>query len=247
MRLANELLYEVEEGILAGESLNKLSETLNLGKSTLYYYYKHLKGKRYQEPHVTPGSSELEGEIVGIFAGDGSQYYDKKRGSYQVNVHFGLQNEAYARYVQNLLASFFKKRFRFRVYPVQIRLRIESKSVYEYFKNYLEYVPSCKHATVRLRTHDLPLPFVRGFIRGLFDTDGSIRYNTHDKTIRATYHTTSQALADDVSEILTQCTIEYTRYIQDRAGFKRMYIVRIRTRSVRSFLKTFKPFKEKFL
>lgn len=41
---------------------------------------------------IQPRFSEKEGEIAGIFAGDGSQYFEPKAYYYEVNVHFGGHN-----------------------------------------------------------------------------------------------------------------------------------------------------------
>jgi intein/homing endonuclease len=247
MRLSEEKKIFVLHNLQVGISLNKLSRETGIAKSTLYYYYKKLRGKRFTPPYVTPGNSETEGEIVGIFAGDGSQYYDKKDGKYEVNVHFGMHNETYALYVQQLLLSFFKKKFNLKNEQKTYRLRTQSKDIYNYFKNYLAYDPHIKHVTVHLHSLDFPLEFKRGFLRGLFDTDGSIRYNTHDKVVRATFHTTSWELAEQVRMLLAEFDIKHTHYEQRRHGYKPAYIVRIRTSAVRKFLNTVRPFKEKLL
>jgi hypothetical protein len=81
--LSSQLLASITKDILDGLSLKKISIKYGCAKSTLYYHYKKLKGKRYQQPNVAPMFSEIDGEIVGIFAGDGSQYYSKKNSHYE--------------------------------------------------------------------------------------------------------------------------------------------------------------------
>ena len=61
------------------ESLNKIARATGLKKTTIYYYSRKLNGRTYFEPEFELAYSEVEGEIAGIFAGDGSQYYEPKK------------------------------------------------------------------------------------------------------------------------------------------------------------------------
>ena len=201
-------------GLRSGGSLASLSLIHTRSKLAIYYYYKKINGKRFVSPHVRPKWAENEGEIVGIFAGDGSQHHDTKGRKYQVNVHFGSRNLLYAHYVQNLFENFFLKSFRLSDEGACLRLRMESRDIYDYFSNYRAYDPSTKHATVQLHSTHLPGPFLLGFLRGLFDTDGFMLYNTHDKSIRTTFHTSSPQLAVQVQGILSKFTILHTAYQQ---------------------------------
>jgi len=99
------LIFLIENDI----SINQISKKLNLGKSTIYYYYKKIKGRKYKIPEFTPGFTEKEGEIVGIFAGDGSQYFHSKSYHYEVNIHFGKKSYNYLLYVKKLFDNYFNK------------------------------------------------------------------------------------------------------------------------------------------
>jgi len=65
---------------VAGVSLRKMRIRHSLALSTLYYYYRKVNGKNYVSPNVDLRYTESAGEIVGAFAGDGSEYYAKNRG-----------------------------------------------------------------------------------------------------------------------------------------------------------------------
>lgn len=248
-RLPRRLVQEVNLEIKAGTSLNTLSQDYSLNKSTLYYYYKKIKGKKYVQPYVQPNFTEQEGEIVGIFAGDGSQYLDKKGCHYQVNVHFGGHNTEYAYYVRRLFYDFFKKEFRLSRSGVgTLRLRIDSKAIFEFFKNYIEYDSKIKHCTVRLKDIKMPLKFKIGFIRGLVDTDGSILYDNHDRAIRIFFYTTSKHLIEQIGLILRELNVDYGYFQRlDKRGFKPMHIIRLKKCHVDKFLKIVKPYKQKLL
>ncbi len=240
---------KMKELILKGESINKISKELGIGKSTIYYTYKKLKGKRYILPSFDRTASGIEGEIVGIFAGDGSQYLHKKTGHYEVNVHFGIKSKEYSLYVQKLYESFFNHSFRLREEKNGriLRLKIESKIVYHYFKNYLDYIPSVKHSTVKLKTLDLPIPFKIGFLKGLIDTDGSVLYKKDRKKIRVDFSTTSKELASHVCRLLEELGVSYGLTLRDKSlkNEKNVHLIYILTRDTDKFLNIVKPFKLK--
>ena len=246
--LKAEVKEEIMKELRKGTSINKISKLLSLGKSTIYYYYKKINGKKYIPPYVQPNYLEKEGEIVGIFAGDGSQYF-AKGGHYQVNVHFGGHRKDYAIYVQKLFSDYFCKKFQLSfLNDGKLRLRINSKDIFNYFKNYIEYDSKIKHSTVKLRTLEIPLEFKLGLIRGLVDTDGSVLYSNHDKAIIVFYFTTSENLTKHISLILQELSIEHTCTCRnEKVGRKPLYVICILKKDVYKFLNIVKPFKQKLL
>lgn len=199
-RLSEGELFLVKTMIESGESLAQISQITGRRKSTLYFHYKKILGKKFQEPKFETNFSEIEGEIAGIFAGDGSQHYQKSNWQYQVNVHFG--NLEYAEYVKQLFDKYFNKNFRLtKESKGRYRLRSESKKIFNHFKNYLDYVPQVKHSTVRLKHLDFPTGFKIGFLRGLVDTDGTI-CKCKDNRIRVAFTTTSETLANQTKSLL---------------------------------------------
>ena len=236
--------------IWEGVSLNKISLLTKRRKSVLYYYYKKIKGKKYKEPQFEITFSESEGEIVGIFAGDGSQYYAKSNGAYQVNVHFGNVPE-YISYVKELYESYFGKKWAENMhvnhYPnPTYRIRVSDKKIYFFFWNYLEYVSQIKHCTVRLKTMDFPKKFKIGFLRGLLDTDGCVY--TNGKYISIRYYTTSSALAEQICSLLSSLGIVSSLYrIVSKKGYKDIFVIQIWAKSKDRFLNMIKPFKARKL
>jgi hypothetical protein len=97
--------------ITAGVSIKQISATTGIAKSTICYYCKKIRGKKKEYPALKQEFSRVSGEIVGIFAGDGSQYFFNKSYHYEVNIHFGAKNRAYAEYVENLFKCFFQRPF----------------------------------------------------------------------------------------------------------------------------------------
>ena len=244
-RLRPAVKEEMVKSLQRGKSLNTISKEFGIGKSTIYYYYKKMYGKKFIEPVFSPHNSELEGEINGIFAGDGSQYYYAKRGSYQVNVHFGAKNYWYAVYVKQLFEQFFNKKFRLQYESeTKIRIRTESKKIFNYFQNYLSYDRQIKHCTIKLKKN-CSSSFKLGFLKGMFDTDGCLSYSKTEKNVRAFYTTTSQVLATQLGMMLTKLGIIHS--VRSRrpsnTNEKMVYIVYIWRASTNRFIKTVKPMK----
>ncbi len=245
-RLTKKEIGIISERIKAGVSLNKLASSFNLAKSTLYHYYKKIKGKRYKSPQYSINFSEAEGEIVGIFAGDGSQYYYKPSGNYQTNIHFG-NNLQYVNYVKILYESYFNKEwYKFREVSkdksVKYRLRAVNKNTYDYFSNYLIYNKSHKHDTVKLKKINFSNAFKIGFLRGLVDTDGTVcNYNNR---VRISYYSTSKSLIKQIYKFLQELNIQSNIYkIKSKLDYKDIYHCQIFQNDTNKFIKKIRPFK----
>lgn len=245
-RLNEAVIASIAYRIKKGESLNSISKTLNVGKSTLYYYYKKIKGKRYQEPKYAIRLSEKEGEILGIFVGDGSQHYAKSNWNYQTNIHFGNYPD-YANYVKNLFETYFNKKWRLgkEISPknIRYRLRVSDKKIFNYFSHFINYDKHTKHDTVRLKPIKLPLQYKIGFLRGLVDTDGTVCQERESKSIKVVYYTTSSALAKQILKILKELDMACGTSKVTRPDLKDLYNVYILRRDVGKFLKLVKPYK----
>ena len=229
-----------------GKSINKISSTLNIPKSTIYYYYKKIKGKRYQEPQYDIEFSEKEGEIVGIFAGDGSQNYNKINCGYQTNIHFG-NNVPYVTYVKKLYETYFNKKWaswqeNTKDGFIKYRLRVVDKKIFNYFEQYLNYEKSHKHDTVQLKPLSFPQGFKKGFLRGFLDTDGTISLS--DNRIRIVYYTTSEILAQQIKKMCEEFKIFVSIQKRTRKQYKTLFNVYVLASSIDRFLNLIQPFKK---
>ena len=249
MRLDENIKQLLIKKIEDGTSINKISNELNLAKSTIYYHYKKIKGKRYQKAKIKQiGYSKIEGEIVGIFAGDGSQHLDKDRGSYAVSVYFGNRNIDYAIYVQRIFEEHFRKEIPLRkATDHAIKLDTKSKDIFLYFHNYLDFEPKVKHCTVKLKKMDLPPEFLIGFIKGFLDTDGWISKAKDRIEPRIGFSTTSKELAKQIKEIMVLFNVKSGLYTIDKSHVneKTVYNIQIWKESVNKFLNVVQPFKLK--
>lgn len=193
--------------------------------------------------------SEEEGELVGIFAGDGSQYYYKKAGHYYTTIHFGdVPN--YVRYVKKIYDSYFKKNWCvWKEIPKygnpKYRIRVVDMTIFNHFLNYLSYDRKRKHDTVKLINFDFPDSFKIGFLRGFLDTDGTVA--NCKKRIRVQYYTTSKNLSKQISLFLSDLGINNGLCKISRLKNKDIYYIYVLQGDVDSFLKLIKPYKGKWV
>lgn len=241
-RLAKEQIRKIAKLANHGISLNRIAKTIGIRKTTAYYHFLKARGRTFEQlPFATPSQTEA-GELLGIFCGDGSFYFEPKRYHYQLRIHTGI-DDAYTRHVQALYAKIFRRKFRVKKEHNQFIVETSSKRVYEYMKELLAFEPRVKAFTIRLKTTKAPAAFLRGFIRGLFDTDGTV--HAGGKRIRAVFYTISPRLAGQVRRILGTLGIENREYLADKGKHHQLHHISISAASLPKFLKLIKPFKAK--
>ncbi|MFC1774931.1 LAGLIDADG family homing endonuclease [Nanoarchaeota archaeon] len=232
----------LKKKILLGYSINEISREEGLSRATIYYHSKKFSGGKCLLPVFKISATDIEGE-VGIFAGDGSQYFYPKDYHYEIKIHFGNKNLEYAQYVKNLFSECFNKRFRLQQCKGGTVVRIRNKVIFNYFHLYLDYISSKKHCTVKLKTLKLPNKFLIGFLKGFFDTDGCLRYDSIGRRKRAFYTTTSKTLADQIIMLLGQQGVLAYLYVCRHPTNKTRYQIQLSDRSIDNFLKVIRPFK----
>ena len=110
-RLSDPQKEEIKTLTLEGYSLNYIYKRVNISKTTAYYHFRKIKGRTYDMPQPVSDYSRKEGEIIGIFTGDGWFTYYKPNGEYKGFICFGIKNKDYANYVKELYNSFFDRKF----------------------------------------------------------------------------------------------------------------------------------------
>lgn len=249
MTVSTEVQTRIREAFSKGVSRKQVMRDLHLSKNTVIKY----AGTRrppLPPPRIDLAPTEICGEVVGIFAGDGSQFYEPKAGHYETNVHFGELHEGYAQYVKRLYDSFFCKNFRLRKeMPKGLRLRTHSKAIFDFFGNFISYVPSHKHDTVKIREENVTDEFKIGFLRGMIDTDGTIWYSLNKQRVRIVYYTTSKELALQISTYVSELNIEHRIYPYQHKNpkFKLIYRISLWQSGAYRFINKVKPFKAKSL
>lgn len=209
MRLTTHQLEEIERLTKRGLSLNHIAKTLGVSKTTVYYHFRKTRGMTTKKPNIRFESDYKFGEVIGIFAGDGSFHFEPKGYHYQVRVHFGIKSMNYLKYVKFLFDKSFGKEFPiYKGGSKRYVLQAYSKDIAQFFLSVMNFEPSNKSNTVYLRRPFLSnSEFTRGFLRGLLDTDGTI-CNTKTGTAIA-FYTSSEKLAKQISFCLRKFEIKH--------------------------------------
>lgn len=224
-----------------GFSLNRITNELNMKKSTVYYWLRKNFGRTIKTVKVDESNMDSVGEIMGAFAGDGSYYHNKLWG--HVNrFHLGITEMSYARHLTKLINLVYNKRpF---IMPNKkwgvIIVKITSKDVIRHIKKYLVWdITKKKVYTVHLKRDlsDYQLSFLRGFVRGLFDTDGWC--DKEKKSIKVA--SVSKELITNINNILNLLKISNSIVkVNGKKGRKDIYYLRISKKSQMEFLRKIK-------
>lgn len=221
-----------------GKSISRISKATHTAKSTIYYYYKKLKGKRYKPPKFSFSEEDL-GEFIGIFAGDGCFYYDKKEYKYTLTFSTGFSDKRYNECILNFFTRIFNKK------PMVISrskenvfiIKYYSKEIFKLIKTYLIW-HGFKTYSVHLRSiTDYPKDFYIGFLRGLFDTDGSF----YKPKSRLSYGTVSKELALQVLSIIKSYGFHPNYYVSKQKNRSKFHTIALHGDQSRNFIKLINP------
>src|SRR3989344_7741807 len=95
------ITQEIKAMLKADVPLYDIARQTGMHPSTLHYHYKKLYGLKLKKVNIHFPSQEEIGEFMGIFAGDGSFYHDKKRGHYNIRISSGYYETDYAKVLFN--------------------------------------------------------------------------------------------------------------------------------------------------
>ena len=230
LRLSPSIKYKLKNNIKLGKSINQISREMGLANSTIYYYYKKIRGRKFIVPKFKIQESEIEGEIIGAFAADGSAC---PQSQYQITFCYGSDEEEYVKNFKSLLTNYFNKVPYFYNYSSQstLRLRYKSKPIYEFFKFYLKW-NNPKTYSVQLRTLNHPKGFLIGFLRGFFDGDG---YN-ETKFNRIELMSVCFPLIGQLAQILTKLGFQFKVKSQKKPGNRKtLHTIRISRNEAKRF------------
>lgn len=203
-----------------GLSINKISESAGLSKSTVYYWYNKVTSHPKRTIVFNLTSDSKIGEFIGIFAGDGSYNMDRSY-KHQIRIHLNMKDREYIDHVSTLMTCLFGRKpstYTSNKYNVTV-LRLVSKDVLGFIRRYLFWVGK-KTYSVHLGSdvRSFGNEFVIGFLKGLLDTDGHLDCINRS----AQYSTVSTALANNIKSALECVGIAYKDYIiTDKRGTRK--------------------------
>ena len=191
----------IREMVQSGLSLKNIANRTGKSKTTVYYYFRDIRGRTILPITINEEKSELVGEFLGIVAGDGCLNKTKQH-HYRVYLFFNKKEHAYVRELYTaLFYELFKKQpslFDRKERDIFI-LYFCSKEIYFFVKRYLTWdMTTRKSHSVHLKSRNHTTRFKIGFLRGLIDSDG---YLSNDRIV---FSTSSMKLAADIMQFLDE-------------------------------------------
>lgn len=243
-RLSSEEILLIRNLTLEGKSLNYLSNLIGVDKTTIYYQVRKFKSRIKKEFNPTGLTDYQIGELIGAFAGDGSYTYllndknDVRKGAqHRIRYHLSLKDDyLYALYLRDLL---IKLNLNPHLYKREsngtIDVAISSRLFIDLIREYLIWEGK-KTYSVRLKNNlsSYSDDFLKGFVRGLMDTDGYVEISNPGITC------VSQQLIRDLRSIFDKYKIDYKYSIRKHNDHRRNgHLVRVYRGSLDDYQKLF--------
>lgn len=176
-RLNKTQISTIRKLTIAGNSVNKICKKLRLPKSVVYYWFRKERGVTFKQIKINENLEKEIGEIIGAFAGDGSFILDKNY-KYKIRFYLSPDEIPYAKKIRKLLRDVYGKSGKMYIYENITIVEIFGKVIINHIHKFLTW-ENKKTYSVRLKgnINKLSLDFLRGFCRGLIDTEGWITKN----------------------------------------------------------------------
>ncbi len=225
--------------IKQGKSLNEICKEMRLKKTTAYYYVRKIRGRKIKPVVIDTSDEEKIGEFIGVFAGDGSYFYDKKRFKHVICISFNRKERFIAEYYANVIEKIAKKPYIYYRKNVVV-VRVVSKEIISFIKNFLEWNGKKAHTvSLKKNVNKLSTKFLIGFLRGLIDSDGYVRKGRKE----IYFGSVSEKLIHNFTKILDLFHFKYKVYKQTKGINKHFYKVRIANEEVDKFCRLVRPLK----
>ncbi|MBR9682343.1 MAG: hypothetical protein GOV02_01585 [Candidatus Aenigmarchaeota archaeon] len=212
MRHSKELKNRLLEDVRSGHSLGYLMKKFNIPKTTAYYYLRKIRGRKLKDLEIS-SDQELRGEFCGIFAGDGGFVYNS---GYRISFYTYCKEPEYVNHIIFLIGKLFGN---YRPYTYTERsvtiVRTNRKLMYDLLRKYLFWT-GVKTYSIGLKNpvDSYDKKFLRGFIRGAVDTDGSV-----DDYGRIAFTSCSKKFFQDVRDALVVLGFNPTVWIRNRSKY----------------------------
>jgi len=215
------------------KSLNEISKSTGRSKTTIYYHMRKIRGKQSFDKLEIPRNPSIQGEFLGMFAGDGYFFFDPKTYHYTFLITLSKKfDDEYSEYIIEMFRKYFKKKVRKYYHENRIRLMFESKKLFEFVKLHLEIKNKTYNVRLKRNLDEYTLEFLSAFVRGVMDTDGYVRSRNSVGLGMA-----SKGIIYQISEILQRLGIENEITVRkpDKPNWSPIYIITVRNPHISKF------------
>lgn len=211
---------------LEGKSLNEINKETGMPKTTIYYHVKKYKPRQWRSIIVRLSDNEI-GELMGAFAGDGSYCLSMHGRSYHHKIRYSLSLLKDYKYALHLIRLLKKLNLNPHLCKKEkgngLEVLVHSKPYLNFIREFLEWSGK-KTYSVHLKkdVSKSNSDFLRGFARGLMDTDGFVEISN------VSCGCTSKMLIKNLTEIFDKFEIRYKLTKRKREPNRRdLFLVRV--------------------
>jgi len=204
-------------------SLRKVSQETGIPVSTLWYRLskKGVLNKKIKVTKIHENSNLLTGLYIGLWAGDGSRYYDK---GFISKIHINKNDADLISLIQEVVYRLFRKKVRLYLdgsNDNRASVKIHSKFIFHFPEQFLNFSKD-KSKTVRLK-NITNKKFLEGFLLGLTLTDGYLKK-------KFVFVSVSKLLAKQVSRLLKAHGFSPKTYVHIRRkwNWSDLHMVRLK-------------------
>ncbi|MDP3917448.1 MAG: LAGLIDADG family homing endonuclease [Nanoarchaeota archaeon] len=240
-RFTKKEINNINKLIKNGKSLRQIGNIIQRSKSTIYYHYKKINGKKFKSISLENLTDCFLGEFLGLFAGDGNYFFDKKSYGYNLRFFFNINEKIYVEELSQHFHKMFKKKPGTYFYPKKsiIILGYKSKALHNLLVKNLNWKASQKKTyTIHLKEKYRSKEFKIGFLRGSIDSDGHLSKN------KISFASTSKKLMNNIESFLIDLNFRnYKRYKYEdkRKNRVKIHLLQLNRPERKKFLNLIKP------
>ena len=204
------------------KSLGKVSRLFRISKSTAHKYIYDLAPHQNIITSLRSNDQRLLGTYVGLWMGDGTQYYDD---NFTIKICSNKKDVLLNKFIQEIIFNLFGKTSSLNGDSKTSRayVRFHSKFIYDFISNYVQHENNKTHS-VRLK-YDIDsysTEFLEGCLLGLTLSDGYLK-----KCF--VFNVTSERLSTNMKDILIKFGFNPRLYTfkRERFGHKDLQSIRL--------------------
>jgi intein/homing endonuclease len=239
-RLAEEEKRNIISAVRSGKSLCEIMHETKAGKTTVYYYLRKIRGKKFKSLSLKLDNLELVGEVIGFFAGDGRYAVTRNGWDRRILFYFNKREVPVINHYRDSVERLIGRQPTLMFRPAITIMQIHARVFCDFILDYVSFGKR-KVKTITLRNKILlkNRSFVKGFLRGLVDSDGYVRKGRKE----IYFGSISKKLVNDFIDGLNLLKFNYKIYTQTGRGYSDFYKVRLIDNDVDKFMSLVKPAK----
>jgi len=227
--LSQEKIAQITESYQKCGSLRKVCKKLgiSIGSAHKYTSKNNIINKLNITKEVKSKDERLIGLYIGLWMGDGTQYYEKHKRGYTIKICSDKRNILLNNFIQEIILKIFAKTSNLKKISLtnQAYIKFSSRYIFYFVYKYVKHDRNKTHSVgLKEDINSYSIDFLEGCLLGLSLSDGSLKHIFY-------FNVTSVALSDNMVEILKKFQFKPLKYIyrREKYGWKDLHMVRLRT------------------